>query len=249
MGNGTLVRFRADLHVHTVLSPCAGVEMIPPLIVQAALAKSITLIAITDHNSTANAGAVMTAAQGSDLTVLPGMELQTREEIHLICLFDTLEQAAAWQAFVNAHAPPLRNDAERIGEQFVVDATGAFIRREERMLIASVNLSLEQAQQAVNDLGGWCFPAHVDRRAYGLLPVLGLVPPGFDVLELSRFITPTEARQRFPQIGALPLIQNGDVHYLDEFLGATVFELHAPTVSDLRDAIYQGNFTIIPKQP
>ncbi len=240
------MRFRADLHVHTVLSPCAGVEMIPPVIVRSALDEGINLIAITDHNNTANAAAVMAAAQGTELSVLPGMELQTREEVHLLCLFDTLEQAAAWQARVDAHYPDLRNDPERIGEQFVVDASGEFIRREERMLITSVTLTLEQALAGVTALGGWCFPAHVDRRTYGLIPVLGLVPPGFDVLELSRFTTPFEARQRFPQIDALPLIQNGDVHYAGEFLGATVFELNAPTIGGLREAIRQGDFTIIP---
>ncbi len=84
---------RADPHVHTVLSPCAGVEMIPPLIVQEALERGIRLIAITDHNASANIPAVMEAARGTGLTVLPGMELQTREEVHLLCLFDTLEQA------------------------------------------------------------------------------------------------------------------------------------------------------------
>ncbi|MFN2305259.1 MAG: PHP domain-containing protein, partial [Anaerolineales bacterium] len=86
--------FLAELHVHTVLSPCAGVEMIPPLIVQTALENGINLIAITDHNASENVDAVMKAAQGLDLTVLPGMELQTEEEVHSLCLFDTLDQLA-----------------------------------------------------------------------------------------------------------------------------------------------------------
>lgn len=240
------MRYKTDLHVHTVLSPCAGVEMIPPVIVQSALNAGITLIAITDHNSVANAGAVMAAAQGTELTVLPGMELQTREEVHLLCLFDTLEQALAWQSRVDAHYPSLRNDPERIGEQYIVDETGAFIRCEDRMLIASSTLSLEQAVEGVSALGGWCIPAHVDRRAYGLIPVLGLVPPGFDTLELSRHITPAEARQRFPQINRLPLIQNGDVHHPDGFWGATLFEVETPSIANLRQAVQRGEFSVQP---
>ena len=96
--------FRAELHVHTVLSPCAEVEMIPPLIIQEALEKGINILAITDHNATANIGAVIKAAEGSGITVLSGMELQTREEVHVLCLFDTLEQALSLQSIVDANA-------------------------------------------------------------------------------------------------------------------------------------------------
>ena len=85
----------ADLHVHTVLSPCAEIEMIPPLIVHRALQAGLALIAVTDHNSAENVAAVIEAAEGTGLTVLPGMEVQTREEVHLTCLFDSLEQVMA----------------------------------------------------------------------------------------------------------------------------------------------------------
>ncbi len=125
-------KFRADLHVHTVLSPCAEVEMIPPLIVREALERGIRLIAITDHNATGNIRAVMEAAQGTDLTILPGMELQTHEEVHLLCLFDTIEQAEIWQKVVDSVLPDRSNNPEFFGEQFIVDASGDFIRREER---------------------------------------------------------------------------------------------------------------------
>jgi predicted transcriptional regulator len=100
-----LKTYRAELHVHTVLSPCAQVEMIPPLIVRSALENHINLIAITDHNHTANIGAVQKAASGTGLVVLPGIEIQTREEVHVVCLFDTLEQAQSFQAFVDQTLP------------------------------------------------------------------------------------------------------------------------------------------------
>ena len=118
--------------------------MIPPLIVQEALARGINLIAITDHNSSANVGAVQQAARGTSLTILPGMELQTREEVHVLCLFDTLAQLGDWQAVVDSHLPPLQNNIEYFGEQFVVDETGEFLRRETQLLLTSANLSLEE---------------------------------------------------------------------------------------------------------
>lgn len=229
--------FRAELHVHTVLSPCAGLEMIPPVIVDTALGQGIRWIAVTDHNATANVRAVMQAAQGTGLHVLPGMELQTREEVHVLCLFDAPEQAEAWQGRVDSLYPDLLNDEEKIGEQFIVDATGEFIREEPRMLIASVDLSLEEAVAGVNALGGLVIPAHVERRAYGLAAVLGFVDPFFEALEISRHTTPEAARRQFPQIAGFPLLQSGDVHYADGFLGAMEFEVQAPTVAELRKAI------------
>jgi PHP family Zn ribbon phosphoesterase len=231
--------FRAELHVHTVLSPCAEVEMIPPLIVREALARGITLLAITDHNASANVGAVQKAAAGSGLTVLPGMELQTREEVHLLCLFDTLAQMASWQAMVDERLPKIENNVEFFGEQFIVDETGDFIRRETRLLITSANLTFGEAVKGVEHLGGLAIPAHVDRKTFGLIGVLGFVPPDVSLaaLEISRHLSPAEARARFPQIQGYPLLQGGDVHRLEEFLGANEFTLAEPTIAEIRRAL------------
>lgn len=229
--------FRAELHVHTVLSPCAGVEMIPPLIVSESLENGIQLIAITDHNASANIKAVMEAAQGTGLVVLPGMELQTKEEVHLLCLFDTLEQIADWQTKVDAMLPDLPNNIAYFGEQFVVDHTGEFIRREERLLLNSVNITLDEAAAQVKALGGLAVPAHIDRQANGLIAILGLIPPGFESLELSRHITPEAARQKYPQVKDYPLLQSGDVHLLDGFLGSTYFQIEKPSIPELRLAL------------
>ena len=235
--------YRAELHLHTVVSPCAAVEMIPPLIVREALENGINLIAVTDHNSSANVGAVQKAAAGSELAVLPGMELQTREEVHLLCLFDTLDQLEAWQCIVDARLPPLENNIEFFGEQFVVDETGDFVRRETQLLLTSANMSLEDAVTTVTSLGGLAIPAHVNRSAFSLIANLGFVPTAvtFEALEISRHLTPDEARQKFPQLKNYPLIQNGDVHFLHEFLGATQFQLAAPTIAELRLALRSQN--------
>ncbi len=232
--------FVAELHCHTVLSPCAEVEMIPPLIVETALERGINLLAITDHNASANIRAVQRVAYGNGLTVLPGMEVQTREEVHLLCLFDTLEQSAAWQSIVNQHLPPLENDIEHFGEQFVVDETGEFIRRETQLLLTSASLSLEDAIGRVRALGGLAIPAHVNRPAFGLIANLGFVPVEvqIDALEVSRHLNVTDAVKKFPQIKGYPLVQGGDAHRLDEFLGANVFELETPTIAELKMALH-----------
>ncbi len=233
--------YRSDLHVHTVLSPCAAVEMIPPLIVQAAVDCGIQLMAVTDHNASANAAAVIQAAAGTGLIVLPGMELQTREEVHMLCLFDNLPALQKLQEIVDSYLPAVQNDVELFGEQFVVDVEGEFIRREERLLLNSVDISLEHAARQVQELGGLAIPAHINRKAYGLIAQLGLIPDGLDALEISRHIQPAAARSTYPQIGSAVLIQNGDVHMLDGFLGSTYLEIEAPTIPAIRQAILAKN--------
>lgn len=235
----TLQTFKTDLHVHTVLSPCAEVEMIPPLIVECALDLGIRILAITDHNASANVAAVIKAAQNTPLHVFPGMELQTREEVHSLCLFDTLEQLETLQESVSRSLPSIANRPDHFGEQFVVDETGEFVRREEQLLLVSSNLSLNDSWKLVTQLGGLFIPAHVDRQTFGLLENLGLVPTDIHIeaLEISRFLNPADAVHKFPQIGGYPLIQDGDVHRLDEFNGKMSLILTEPSIAEIRQAI------------
>jgi len=213
--------------------------MIPPLIVRTALENQINLIAVTDHNHTANITAVQKAAIGTELVVLPGMEIQTREEVHVLCLFDTLEQARSFQVFVDQKLPAIANNADFFGEQFIVDETGDFLANEERLLINSVDASFEQVFAQVAEIGGLFIPAHINRKTFGLIANLGLVPTDVKVeaLEISRHIKPADAIRLFPQIAGYPLVQSGDVHGLDEFLGATELTLESPTIAEIRLAL------------
>ncbi len=232
--------FRADLHIHTVLSACAEVEMIPPLIVEEALFKGLDLIAVTDHNAIGNVAAVMEAARSTDLHVLPGMEFQAQEEVELLCIFETLEQAEAWQAIVTEHLLPLENDPERFGPQFVVDAKGDFVAEDTHFYQGPAQIPLSEAARTVRELGGLVIPAHVDRPTKGLLGVLGLWPPDLqaDAAALSCNLRPSQARQRFPFLPDIPLIANSDAHWLDA-IGTTMtfFQMNAPTVAELRLAL------------
>lgn len=232
--------FRAELHLHTVLSPCAAIEMIPPLIIDRAQSRGINLIAISDHNAIDNIEAVMQAAQGSSVTVLPAIELQTREEIHSLCLFDSLAQIRDFFERVLPSMPNIQNNVEFFGEQFVVDSTGDYIRREDRLLISSCSLSLKQAWQLVAEHQGLLIPAHVNRSAFGLFPVLGFIPQDIDleILEISHHITPAQALVQYPQLADYHLIQNGDAHFLDDILGLNELIIKKPTVSEIRKAIF-----------
>lgn len=217
--------------------------MIPPLIVEAAIDMGISLIAITDHNSSANIRSVQKAAENTSLVVLPGMELQTREDIHSLCLFDSIEQIEVLQNLVDASLPKIQNQPEHFGEQFVVDETGDFIRTETQLLITSSSLSINQAFDAVNKLGGLFIPAHINRKTFGLIESLGFLPPEipFPAVEISRHLTVEQARSQIPSIGSTTVIQNGDVHRLNEFLGSLHINMEKPTIAEFRLALLNMN--------
>jgi PHP family Zn ribbon phosphoesterase len=231
--------FLADLHIHTVLSACAEVEMLPELIVEQAQELGLNIIAVTDHNSAENAASVVNAAKGTGITVLPGMELQTREEAHLVCLFDTLEQVARWQEEVYAHLPPLKNDDDAFGTQIVLDASGEAVGTNERLLLTATSFSVEQTVQRVHALGGLCIPAHVDRPAYSIIANLGFIPPDLEItgVEISSLIGPKEARERFPQLERYSLITSGDAHRLSEMSKRTTLKMAEPTVAEIALAL------------
>lgn len=229
----------ADLHVHTVLSPCAEVEMIPPLIVRRARELGLELLAITDHNAAGNTAAVVEAAAGTGLTVLPGMEVQSREEVHLICLFDTVEQVLAWQKQVWAALPDRENNEEFFGAQFVVDATGQYLYTEKRLLSVAASLSVEEVVAGTRTLGGIVLPAHLDRPTNSLIVNLGFIPPHLPIagLELSRRADPLEVARRLPQTAGYGIIVSGDAHRLEEMTARTMFKVQQPTVAELALAL------------
>jgi len=221
----------ADLHLHTVVSPCAEVEMIPPLIVRRALGLGLGLIAVTDHNTVDNAAAVVAAARGSGLAVLPGMEVQTREDAHILCLFDTVDRALAWQEVVYAHLPPLENREEFFGAQYVVDETGEYLRTNTRLLLTATSLPVQRVVAEVAALGGLTIAAHVDRQAYSLVGSLGFIPPGLGLaaVEVTRAHMAIDARL----IDHKPVIVSGDAHRLEEMRADTLFRVCEPTVQEL----------------
>ncbi|WP_258359988.1 PHP domain-containing protein [Moorella sulfitireducens (nom. illeg.)] len=239
--------YRADLHVHTALSPCAGEEMIPPLIVAAALKAGLQIIAITDHNSAGNVAAVQEAARDTGLTVLAGMEVQTREEVHLVCLFDTAEEAMEWQADVYRYLPAGENREDYLGAQLILDAAGKEIGREKRLLLTSTRLGAEEVAAEINKRGGLCLPAHVDRPSYSLLANLGFIPPDLPAvaLELGLF-TQEAACKQFPALTGWSLVAASDAHYLNDIgRRVTIYDLKAININALANAMRQKQFRVV----
>lgn len=229
-------RYEADLHIHTLLSPCAEVEMIPRLIVERAEEVGLDLIAISDHNSVENVRAVMEAAKGSSVKVLPGMECESAEGVHILCIFDKADDAESMQEVVYAALPDLPNQGEKLGNQLVVTADAEFVRYNERLLLASTSLGIDEIASAAVERSGVAIPAHVDRRSYGLYGVLGFMPYGaqFSAVEVSRRTTAQDARAQYPDLGDRAVITSSDAHMLAD-IGAcrTAFYLESRSVAEL----------------
>jgi PHP family Zn ribbon phosphoesterase len=214
-----------DLHIHTALSPCADKSMTPNDIVNMALLKELDVIAITDHNSAENAGAVLKCAEGTKLTVIPGMELETMEEVHVICLFPDLKASLSMQKVVYDSLPNLANREDIFGAQIVMDEHDEVVGKIDRMLITASGLSIEEVLLYVGNLGGVAIPAHVDRQSYSIISNLGMVPDHLDIkfLEVSRLFDLEKDRKAFPGVRDYQLIKSSDAHMLGDILEREFF--------------------------
>ena len=227
--------FKTDLHIHTVLSGCAEIEMIPSLILWQAERQGLNLIAITDHNACHNAEAVIEAAVGTNIHVLPGMELQSREEVHILCLFDTVDSCKQWQEKVFQKLSPLANKEDLFGPQYVVNAAGELLRTEDRLLAQAADMALEEVVDQVAALGGMAIPAHVNRPSFSLLSNLGFIPETLPVkaLEVTPYFNPQKDFLEWPQLKNWCLIVNGDAHRLVEIQNRTQFKMAHPGIKEM----------------
>lgn len=238
-------RYVADLHVHSLLSPCAEVEMTPHNIICKASEYGFDIVAITDHNAADNVTAALDAAKGTGITVLPGMEVESKEEVHIVVLFENMRQLKAWTGFVELHRTPAFNDPDKLGAQFIVDADDNFIAEKPELLLAPLTAGIAEISEQVKKIGGLCIAAHIDRPAYSLFMKLGFVPPDVELaaVEITRNINVQDARQRIPAIGGLPIITASDAHTIDDFISGpkTYFYLEEPTLAEIRQALAKQN--------
>ena len=223
----------ADLHLHTALSPCASPDMTPPRIAREAVGQGLALIAVCDHNSCGNARAVAGAvarAGGDGLAVIPGMEITTSEEVHVLGLFPSLEAAESAgrsvQAGLPAWAPPRGCTQQRL-----LDEEGRILGYESHLLAGSSGLSLAETVALIRSLGGLAVASHVDRRSFSVVSQLGFLPAEvrFDALEISAAGVARGRAAEFLAAG-LPLLCSSDGHSPEE-VGAGRTVLYAEQAS------------------
>ena len=160
------MEIRADLHIHTVLSPCGDLDMSPANIIGMALQKGLSLIGISDHNSTRQAPVIQQLGEQQGLRVLCGTEVNTAEEVHALAYFPTLERLTAFQHFLDLHLPDIKNNPDKFGYQVVVDAEEQITYEEERLLITALDVDINTIERTVHALDGIFIPAHIDKSRF-----------------------------------------------------------------------------------
>ncbi|MCP4259323.1 MAG: PHP domain-containing protein [Planctomycetes bacterium] len=203
-------KVRADLHVHTCLSPCADNQMETIAIVEQAKKVGLDMIGICDHNSGENVAAMMKAGLREGLAVVPGVEITSREEVHILGLFKTEQDLMCVQDIIYKNLPG-QNDEEAFGPQYVIDEDGNVVGQNPKLLIGATTLTLEQIIDAIHQFAGLAVASHVDRQRFSLIGQLGFIPKGLklDALEVS-------APHSFKQEYSYPVVISSDAHFLED---------------------------------
>jgi PHP family Zn ribbon phosphoesterase len=232
---------KADLHIHTCLSPCGDLGMSPKGIAEQAKTKEIDILGICDHNSSENIPALIKAAQRYEIVVLPGMEVTSQEEVHILALFNELESAIKLQEIIYAHLPG-ENDEDTFGMQVVVNAEGDVLSFNNKLLIGASTLPVEEVVKVIHELNGLAIASHIDREGFSLIGQLGFIPEGLnlDALEISPATSFEEAKQRFGS--SYPLTCASDAHFIRDIgKGYTSFYIEEGTIEEIRKALMNAD--------
>ncbi len=211
-----------DFHLHSCLSPCGDNEMTPYNLVNMAKVMGLDAVALTDHNTCLNCAAALKAGEQAEIIVIPGMELCTSEEVHIVCLFPDLKSAEAFSEYVHTLIPPVPNRLEIFGEQLIMDERDNILSSESLLLTTAANISVGRVPEIVKEYSGVAFPAHIDRASYSIISNLGTIDEsmGFSSAEITSKANITEYKEKYPALGKMNIFTSSDAHYLENIASA-----------------------------
>ncbi|MBQ8763403.1 MAG: PHP domain-containing protein [Clostridia bacterium] len=237
-------KYYYDLHMHSCLSPCGDDDMTPNNIAGMGVVAKLDIMALTDHNTCRNCPAFFKTAEANGIIPVAGMELTTAEDIHLVCLFEKIEDAMKFDEAVNKQRIPFKNRVDIFGEQMVMNENDEVIGIEENLLSNATMITVDDAPKLVEEHGGICYPAHIDREANGIVATLGIFPdmPYFPCYELHDGDKKDEYLGRFPILSDKPCVVSSDAHYLWDINGRlNCFELEVEeeTPENIRKKLFE----------
>jgi PHP family Zn ribbon phosphoesterase len=233
-----LKEFKADLHIHTCLSPCADLTMLPTAIVKQAKLQNLDIVGICDHNSAENVTAVKKAGEREGLQVLGGLEITSREEVHTLAFFDDDTTLREMQNIIYKNLSG-ENDEDFFGEQVIVDEYDRPIDLNSKLLIGATSLPVDEIVKLIHGLGGLAIASHIDRESFSIIGQLGFIPEQLplDALELSPNYESSKIAN-YESYG-FPLVTSSDAHFLSDIgKNITTFFLNAPSFSEVAMAIH-----------
>lgn len=229
-----------DLHIHSGLSPCGDKDMTPNNIVNMACIKGLDAIAVTDHNSTRNLFVLSQIAEANDILFIPGVEITTKEEVHVLALFEGVANALSLQPLLDSALPNILNKPGIFGHQYVYDREDEIIDEVKPLLLNALDLSIEEVIKEVRLRGGVAIPAHIDREAFSIISNLGFISPHleFTTVELTGKCDYKALKEKYPYIGNYKVIRSSDAHRLTDILEREVFlEVEELTVKGVINAL------------
>ncbi len=209
--------YNYDLHIHSCLSPCADNEMTPNNIVNMASILGCDILAVSDHNNLKNVSTIINLSNNLGILGVPAVELCTQEEAHILCFFDSIKGALAFDEYLYSTIPPIKNKPDVFGEQLVMNEKDEIVGVEERLLITAADISAYELTGLLNDYGGVAVPAHIDKSSYSLMAALGVIPDdyGFTCVELRKIVDTQTYMQNHIDIANMGILKNSDAHYLE----------------------------------
>ena len=221
------MKYAVDLHIHSCLSPCGDELMTPNNIVNMAFLKQLDMIAVADHNTARHLPAIKKVADNVGVGLLPAIELNTQEEVHMLAYFRSVEEALAFSDEIYAYLPPIKNRPEFFGPQLELDENDEVVREEERLLISALGLSIDQLVKMLNQRGALAVPAHINRGSNGILQALGFLPPALKFAALEVSVGTPLPHKGIPN--ELIQLHSSDAHYLENMFERQEFlEMPSP---------------------
>jgi PHP family Zn ribbon phosphoesterase len=213
-----MIHLSYDFHIHSCLSPCATNDMTPGNIVAMANLKQLDAIAVTDHNSCKNCPAILEIAEQYGILAIPGMELTTQEEVHVLCLFYSLSAAMAFDALVYSLLMPIPNKEAIFGDQLICDKNDKIVSKVPNLLINSTAISLDELWDLLKEYDGIMIPSHLDKNSTSIISNLGFIPPDskFQCVELKNLSNLKSLEEANPYLKGCNIISSSDAHYLDQ---------------------------------
>ena len=237
------MKYRADLHIHSCLSPCASLDMSPRAIVGRALEVGVNCLALTDHNSAGNCAAMAALCEREGILFFPGLEVTTREEAHVVCLFGDTGAALELGAAVYERLPPVDNVPEKFGDQVLVNEDDEVEGFEERYLGMACALTIDELRERVFALGGLFIPAHIDKPCFSVVSQLGFLSGEYSAVELSRAGALREEAKKL--VGAYTAVSASDSHYIHTIGSACVeFEAAGAGIAEYGGALRDRRTTL-----